>query len=194
MTIGVVDAEFESGARENGRAPSEAARRVLAGALEAFRRAGANFVSVALPRLPAAAMYAILNAEAGAAFDELVRAGRVGELSGKGPNDRANQLRVSRLIPAVEYIRAQRVRTLLGREMEEVLARCDLFLTPSTSSSVTAANLTGHPGITVNAGFADGLPVGIMATGRLYAEATLVAAALAFERERGELRERPKLA
>ena len=133
-------------------------------------------------------MYAILNAEAGAAFDDLVRAGRVGELTGKGANDRANQLRVSRFIPAVEYIRAQRVRTLLGEQMEDVMAQCDLFLTPSTSSSVTPSNLTGHPGVTVNVGFAGGLPVGLMATGRLYDEATLLAFAVACERARGPRR------
>jgi len=194
VTIGLVDSEFGAGPRDNGRAPSEAERQVLTAAVDTFRRAGARLESITLPRLPAAAMYAVLNAEAGAAFDDLVRAGRVGELTGKGPNDRANQLRVSRLIPAVEYIRAQRVRALLGRGMEDVLARCDMFLTPSTSSSVTAANLTGHPGLTVNAGFANGLPVGIMLTGRLYQEAALLGAGLAFERARGEQRERPALA
>jgi Asp-tRNA(Asn)/Glu-tRNA(Gln) amidotransferase A subunit family amidase len=194
VTIGLVDAEFDGSARENGRAPSEAERQILTGAVNVFRRAGARFVSVKLPTLPAAAMYAVLNAEAGAAFDDLVRAGRVGELTGKGANDRANQLRVSRLIPAVEYIRAQRVRALLGRDMEDLFTRCDMFLTPSTSSSVTAANLTGHPGVTINAGFATGMPVGIMLTGRLYDEAGLLAAALAFERARGPQRERPTLA
>jgi Asp-tRNA(Asn)/Glu-tRNA(Gln) amidotransferase A subunit family amidase len=138
-------------------------------------------------------MYAIINAEAGAAFDDLVRAGHVGELTGKGPNDRANQLRVSRFIPAVEYLRAQRARTLLGQRMEDVMASCDLFVAPSTSASVTITNLTGHPAVTVNAGFVNGLPAGLMFTGRLYDEATLLAAALAFERARGGIGRRPAL-
>ncbi len=194
ITFGVVEAEFEAGAGGEERRPRTAAQQqVLTRALDALKRAGARLVPVTLPRLPSASMYAVLNAEAGAAFDDLVRAGRVGELAGKGPNDRANQLRVSRFIPAVEYIRAQRVRALLGQQMEEVMARCDVFLTPSTSASVTAANLTGHPGLTINAGYADGLPVGLMATGRLYDEAGLLAAGLAFERARGELHERPRL-
>ncbi len=84
-----------------------------------------------------------LNAEAGAAFDDMIRAGRVNELAGKGPNDRANQLRISRVIPAVEYLRAQRTRALLGRHMEDLMTRCDVFVTPATSPSVTTANLTG---------------------------------------------------
>jgi Asp-tRNA(Asn)/Glu-tRNA(Gln) amidotransferase A subunit family amidase len=138
-------------------------------------------------------MYAILNAEAGAAFDDLVRGGRVGELTGKGPNDRANQLRASRFIPAVEYVRAQRVRALLGRQMEDVFDGCDAIVTPSTSPSVTITNLTGHPAVTVNAGFASGLPVGVMLTGRLYDEASLLAIALGYERARGPLNQRPRL-
>src|SRR5262249_4690674 len=135
--------------------------------------------------------YAILNAEAGAAFDDMIRAGKVNDLAGKGPNDRANQLRISRLIPAVEYIRAQRARTLLGRQMEDVMSECDVFLAPATTASVTTPNLTGHPAVTVNAGFAERLPVGLMVTGRLYDEATLLAVAAAYERARGSIDDRP---
>ena len=75
--------------------------------------------------------------------------------------------------------------------MEDVFDGCDAILTPSTSPSVTITNLTGHPAITVNAGFAGGLPVGVMFTGRLYEEAPLLAIALAYERARGALPQRP---
>jgi Asp-tRNA(Asn)/Glu-tRNA(Gln) amidotransferase A subunit family amidase len=194
LTLGVVQEDFDRPPREGQNSEHAAEeKRVLARALETLQRAGARLKPVSLPDLPSASMYAVLNAEAGAAFDDLVRAGRVGELTGKGPNDRANQLRISRFIPAVEYIRAQRVRALLGRQMEDVMAGCDLFLTPSTSQSVTAANLTGHPGLTINAGFAGGMPVGLMATGRLYDEATLLAAGLAYERARGPQTEQPAM-
>jgi Asp-tRNA(Asn)/Glu-tRNA(Gln) amidotransferase A subunit family amidase len=77
--------------------------------------------------------------------------------------------------------------------MEEAMAACDVFLAPATSPSVTTANLTGHPAVTVNAGFAAGLPVGLMLTGRLYDEATLLAAAFAYERARGPITRRPQL-
>ena len=136
-------------------------------------------------------MYAALNAEAGAAFDDMIRAGKVNDLAGKGANDRANQLRISRFIPAVDYIRAQRARALLGRRMEDVMAGCDVFLAPATSASVTTSNLTGHPAVTINAGFSEGLPVGLMVTGRLYEEATVLAVALAYERARGPISDRP---
>ena len=194
LKIGIVSAEFATEPREgDARDRWPETRRTLEASLETLRRAGATLEPAIFPDLHATALYAILNAEAGAAFDELVRAGRVGELAGKGPNDRANQLRFSRFIPAVEYIRAQRVRTLLGEDLERIMARFDVIVSPATSSSVTTTNLTGHPAVTVNAGLASGLPVGLMFTGRLYDEATLVGAALAYERARGELQERPRL-
>jgi Asp-tRNA(Asn)/Glu-tRNA(Gln) amidotransferase A subunit family amidase len=200
LTIGIVEDEYKAApagrgadARTPGTESDPERQRVLQAAVDTLTRAGARWKPVTLPAMPAAAMYAILNAEAGAAFDDLVRAGRVGELTGTGPNDRANQLRVSRFIPAVEYLRAQRARTLLGQRMEDLMASCDLFVTPSTSPSVTATNLTGHPAVTINAGFAGGLPVGLMMTGRLYEEAALLAAGLAYERARGPLDRRPRL-
>ncbi|HYM23021.1 MAG TPA: amidase, partial [Vicinamibacterales bacterium] len=149
MTLGIVLEEFENPPNGGGaRARWDEERPVLNAAVDALRSEGATISPVRFPALPAQAMYAVLNAEAGAAFDDLVRAGRVGELTGKGPNDRANQLRASRFIPAVEYLRAQRVRTLLGRSMEDVFDGCDAVLTPSTSPSVTTTNLTGHPAVT----------------------------------------------
>jgi Asp-tRNA(Asn)/Glu-tRNA(Gln) amidotransferase A subunit family amidase len=197
LTIGFIEDEFTSAAAEGSdedRRRWPAQKRVLAEALDVMRRAGARLKPVAMPDFPVRAMYAALNAEAGAAFDDMIRAGKVNELAGKGAADRANQLRISRLIPAVEYIRAQRARALLGRRMENVMREFDVFLAPATSQSVTTANLTGHPAVTVNAGFADGLPVGLMVTGRLYDEATVLAVGLAYERARGPLRERPPLA
>jgi Asp-tRNA(Asn)/Glu-tRNA(Gln) amidotransferase A subunit family amidase len=194
LRIGIVEEEFTTpptGSEGRERWPD--AQKVLQSAVDALRGAGARLEPVKFPDLPAQSLYAILNAEAGAAFDDLVRAGHVGELTGKGPNDRANQLRFSRFIPAVEYLRAQRVRTILGERMEDLMSMYDAIVTPSTSASVTITNLTGHPAVTVNAGFANGLPVGLMFTGRLYDEATLLAAALAYERARGSIGQRPSL-
>ncbi|HZT77706.1 MAG TPA: amidase [Vicinamibacterales bacterium] len=194
LRVGIAATEFAAEPRDaDERARGPETRRVLDGALDTLRRAGARLEPVEFPDVEANALYAILNAEAAAAFDELVRGGHVGELAGKGPNDRANQLRFGRFIPAVEYIRAQRIRTELGEQMERLMADYDVIVSPATSPSVTATNLTGHPAITVNAGFAGGLPVGLMFTGRLYDEATLVGAALAYERARGALQERPRL-
>jgi Asp-tRNA(Asn)/Glu-tRNA(Gln) amidotransferase A subunit family amidase len=178
LRVGYVEEELAGSA---GDTEAAARRPVFEAALEVYRKAGARLVPMSLPELPAGAVYAILNAEAGAMFDELTRTGAINELADKGPNSRANQLRATRFIPAVEYIRAQRVRTLLLHEMNAVFDSVDLFLSSTSSDSVTMTNLTGHPAIVLPGGFVDGLPVGVMLTGKLWDEPVLLSAAAAFE-------------
>jgi Asp-tRNA(Asn)/Glu-tRNA(Gln) amidotransferase A subunit family amidase len=180
LRIGYVEREFSGGDGDDPQ-HAQARRPLFEAALDVYRQAGATLVPIALPTLPAGAIYAVLNAEAGAMFDELTRSGDINQLTDKGPNSRANQLRASRFIPAVEYIRAQRVRTLLLRQMNALFDDIDLFLAPSTSESVTMTNLTGHPAVVLPAGFVEQLPVGLMLTGKLWDEATLLRAAAAFE-------------
>jgi Asp-tRNA(Asn)/Glu-tRNA(Gln) amidotransferase A subunit family amidase len=185
LRIGYVSGEFDhpsENASADERARWPARRALLEAARDAIRAAGASLEPIDLPDLPAQSLYAILNAEAGAMFDDLVRSGRVRQLAGKGPNHRANQLRASRYIPAVEYIRAQRVRTLLLERMNALFGTIDAFLAPTSSASVTMTNLTGHPAVVLKAGFVDDMPDGIMVTGRLFDEATILRIASAYER------------
>jgi Asp-tRNA(Asn)/Glu-tRNA(Gln) amidotransferase A subunit family amidase len=192
LRIGYVEREISGEDAEDHR--QAALRRPLyEAALDVYRKAGARLVPIALPGLPASAIYAILNAEAGAMFDDLTRSGAINQLSDKGPNSRANQLRASRFIPAVEYIRAQRVRTLLLQQMNAVFDEVDAFIAPSNSDSVTVTNLTGHPAIVLPAGFVDRLPVGLMLTGKLWDESTLLRAAAAFESATDWHKQRPPL-
>ena len=93
-----------------------------------------------------------------------------------------NTFRASRFIPAVEYIRAQRARTLLNRQMDALMSNYDVFLTPTGSASLGITNLTGHPAACLKAGFVDGAPLALMITGRLYDEASVLRVALAYER------------
>jgi Asp-tRNA(Asn)/Glu-tRNA(Gln) amidotransferase A subunit family amidase len=185
VRLGYVAREFEepadnASADERARWPSR--RAALEAALDVFRGAGAQLEPIALPDLPAQSLYSILNAEAGAMFDDLVRSGRVRELAGTAAHHRANQLRASRYIPAVEYIRAQRVRTLLVARMNALFESIDAFLAPPSSASVTITNLTGHPAAVLKSGFVDGMPEAVMVTGRLYDEATVLQVAHAYER------------
>ena len=85
-------------------------------------------------------------------------------------------------MPAVEYIRAQRARTLLIREMDELMSQYDVFLSSTNSRSLGLTNLTGHPAVALRAGFLEKTPVEFMITGRLYEEATMLRVALAHER------------
>ncbi|MDP1572403.1 MAG: amidase [Vicinamibacterales bacterium] len=184
LRIGYIDRELGTlpdAATAEEREQFFARKPLYDAALQIYRDRGATLVPVTLPDLPAAAVYALLNAEAGAMFDELLREGRINQLADKSPNGRANQLRATRFIPAVDYIRAQRVRTLLVQQTNALFDNVDVFLSPSASASMSLTNLTGHPAAVVPAGFVDGLPIALMITGRLWDEATVCRVAQAFE-------------
>jgi len=152
-------------------------------AIDALQAAGAKLLALELPKFSTTALRIILVAEAATAFDDLTRGGGINQLSGQEPGDWPNTFRSSRFIPAVEYIRAQRARTLLMREMDALMSKWDVFVSPSPgSASLLITNLTGHPAVCVPCGFVKGLPQSIMFTGRLYDEGAPLRVALAFER------------
>jgi Asp-tRNA(Asn)/Glu-tRNA(Gln) amidotransferase A subunit family amidase len=150
--------------------------------LDVYRKAGATLQPVAIPENVtslAGALAFILTTEGAAAFDDLTRSKDIADPSlGTWPN----AFRTHRFVPAVEYIRAQRARTLLIREMDAFMSKYDVFLSPTQSSSLGLTNLTGHPAVALKAGFIDRRPVELMVTGGLYDEATLLRVALAYER------------
>ena len=45
-------------------------------------------------------------------------------------------------------------------------------------------NVTGHPALSINAGFSDGLPVGMMIVGRKFEDATVLNVGFAYEKIR----------
>lgn len=184
MKIGYIKAEFEDAGGLGGRQNinPEARRKMYAEALDALRGAGANLQPFELPSFNPQSLRVILNAEAAAAFDDITRDGRVNQLSGQAPSDWPNSFRTARFIPAVEYIRAQRARTLLMREMDRAMADWDVFVTPApNSASLLVTNLTGHPAVVTPCGFINDLPQSIMFTGNLYDEAAPLRVALAYE-------------
>jgi Asp-tRNA(Asn)/Glu-tRNA(Gln) amidotransferase A subunit family amidase len=181
LKIGYVRREFEEPpgiASADERRSWPAWRPVWQAALDAFRSAGAVLEPIDLPSFPAEALQVIQEAEGAAAFDDETRTRRIDLVGGGTPAS----LRAARFIPAVEYIRAQRARRLLMREMDRLMGRWDAFLSPPRSNSLTITSFTGHPALVVNAGFANGLPIGLMVTGKLYDEATVLRVGLAFER------------
>ena len=152
-------------------------------ALDALKGAGAQLHPIELPKFSTAALRIILVAEAATAFDDITRSNAINQLSGQEASDWPNTFRSSRFIPAVEYIRAQRARTLLMREMDTLMSQWDVFVSPAPgSASLLITNLTGHPAVCVPCGFVKGLPQAIMFTGRLYEEGTPLRVAMAYER------------
>jgi Asp-tRNA(Asn)/Glu-tRNA(Gln) amidotransferase A subunit family amidase len=187
MRIGYLKAEFEQG--------DEKTKGMHREALTTLTTAGANLEPIELPQFSTQSLRIILNAEAATAFDDITRDGRVNQLSGQTANDWPNSFRTSRFIPAVEYIRAQRARTLLMREMDKLMSKWDVFVTPAPgSASLLVTNLTGHPQVCVPCGFIDNLPRSIMFTGGLYDEGAPLRLAFAYERATKWHTMHPKLA
>lgn len=176
MRIGYLKADFDGMTNEKAKA-------LYKDALDVLRNAGAKLDPVELPQFSTGALRIILSAEAAAAFDDITRDGRVNQLSGQAPQDWPNSFRQSRFIPAVEYIRAQRARTLLMQKMDKLMESWDVFVSPAPgSASLMVTNLTGHPQVCLPCGFIDGMPRSIMFTGGLYDEGAPLRVALAYER------------
>lgn len=99
------------------------------------------------------------------------------------------------------YLKAQKVRTLICRELDEAFQDFDALVTP-TSPTVAfglgermanplemylsdicniSANMAGIPALTVPCGFSDGLPVGMQLMGPSLSEPTLIRLGYAYE-------------
>jgi Asp-tRNA(Asn)/Glu-tRNA(Gln) amidotransferase A subunit family amidase len=118
-------------------------------ALDKLRSMGIQPVPVELPKLPYGAMTALLTAEAAAAFDDLTLSGSDKLLTAQGPEDWPNLFRTARFYPAVEYIQANRARTLAIQQVSALFNQVDIIVTPTTGLQLVATNLTGHPALIV---------------------------------------------
>jgi Asp-tRNA(Asn)/Glu-tRNA(Gln) amidotransferase A subunit family amidase len=167
-------------------------------ALEAMRRIVPGIKPIATPhQIDLGPLGIILDAESAAAFDDLTRSGRadVMEAPNPYPSTWPGSFRAARFIPAVEYIQANRVRTLVMQNMHDVMKDVDVFMTTSNGDNVLQlTNLTGHPAIALPAGFnAMGSPVSITFVGGLYQEDKLLAVAKAWQDATGfHLKHPPK--
>ncbi len=154
--------------------------------LEAYRSLGADIKAV---HFPDSAMYPtnlisiILNAESAAAFDELTRTNRDDLVERQDKNFWPNSFRAARTIPAVEYINANRYRYNVCKSMNDFMKNYDVLIVPSFSGRQLAiTNLTGHPVVCMPIGFSqNGSPLSITLIGNLYDEATILAAAKAYQ-------------
>ncbi|MGQ9672291.1 MAG: amidase [Candidatus Aminicenantales bacterium] len=152
--------------------------------LDVIRGLGIELIPFDLPEnLPVDSLAFILNAEAAAAFDELTRSNRDDLLVRQGRNAWPNVFRQARFIPAVEYIQANRVRTILMEEMAKRMAAIDVYVAPSFGgNNLLLTNLTGHPAVVVPNGFSEkGTPTSLSFIGNLFEEAKALRLALAFQ-------------
>src|SRR3954466_2674756 len=187
--------------------------------LDTIKALGISAEPFDLPAMPVAVTGGILGAESGASFDEFVRTGRDKDLTNKA---RANGMRQSRVVPAVEYLQAQRVRAMVMRQFAAVVSKFDVYVAPYIDMRAGAgrsvgsgsggserpvapppsairdhfqvANLCGYPAVSVPNGFtAEGRPTSITFLGRLYAEAEMLAVARAYQERAGFHLKHPRL-
>jgi len=184
-------------------------------ALETVRKLGMVPVEVSIPDWPYDCLDLILFAEAAAAFEELTLSGGVNQLKVQVPDAWPNIFRQSRFLSAVDFVQTDRFRRKVAQEMARVFSQVDLLLVPSLRDEMlTITNFTGHPSLTLRAGFVHvskarsdwapdprhplptfspprRVPHGITLIGRLFDEGTLAQAGIALERAFGVVDERP---
>jgi Asp-tRNA(Asn)/Glu-tRNA(Gln) amidotransferase A subunit family amidase len=184
-------------------------------ALEVVKTLGMVPVEVSLPDWPYDSLNVILFSEAAASFEEITLNGQVNELRVQVPDAWPNQFREARFLSAVDFVQADRLRRRVAGEMAGIFSDVDLLLVPSLRDEMlTLSNFTGHPSLTLRAGFVEvsearsdwapdpehplpkfspprRVPHGVTLLGRLFDEGTVGRAGLALEKAFGVAGERP---
>ncbi len=184
-------------------------------ALDTVKKTGMVPVEVSIPDWPYDSLLLILFAEGAAAFEELTLSGKLDELKIQVPDAWPNVFRQSRFLSAVDFVQTDRFRRKVAQEMARVFSEVDLLLVPSLRDEMlTITNFTGHPSLTMRAGFVEvsqarsdwapdpknplpkfspprRVPHGVTLIGRLFDEGTVGRAGLALERAFHVVEERP---
>jgi Asp-tRNA(Asn)/Glu-tRNA(Gln) amidotransferase A subunit family amidase len=152
-------------------------------ALDVLRGLGIDLLPIDLPAYPVADLAFILSAEAAAAFDALTRSGDDDLMVRQVRHAWPNVFRASRLIPAVEYLQANRVRYLVIQAMAKLMSQVDVYVAPSFGGdNLLLTNLTGHPCVVVPNGLREpNAPHSISFIGDLFDEAAVLAVAKAYQ-------------
>jgi Asp-tRNA(Asn)/Glu-tRNA(Gln) amidotransferase A subunit family amidase len=184
-------------------------------AIEHVKKLGIVPVEIKIPDWPYQSLNVILFAEGAAAFEELTLSGGVNQLRAQVPDAWPNIFREARFLSAVDFVQADRLRRKVALEMERLFSQVDLLLVPSLRDEMlTITNFTGHPSVTLRAGFIEikkarsdwapdpknpvptfatprRVPHGVTLIGRLFDEGTVGRVGLALERSFGVVNERP---
>lgn len=179
LRVGYVRSAIGDAASTSAATGSQlAARRTNEEALQVIRSLGVDVVPFDLPDVAIEAIDFIRYAETAAAFDDLVRSGRLRELE-EGPEQslRPAEMRPAVFIPAVEYIQANRYRMRVMEQMDKAMSGLDLFV----GVNLTPTNRTGHPALSLPGGFFEGSPTALQLTGKLFGEPELLLLAHAFQ-------------
>jgi Asp-tRNA(Asn)/Glu-tRNA(Gln) amidotransferase A subunit family amidase len=184
-------------------------------ALAALPKLGLVPVKVSLPNWPYDSLNLILFAEGAAAFEELTLSHGVDQLKVQTYDAWPNLFRQARFLSAVDFVQTDRFRRKVAEEMARLFSQVDVLLVPSLRDEMlTISNNTGHPSLTLRAGFVEvsqarsdwapdpknplpkfssprRVPHGITLIGRLFEEGTLGRVGIALERAFAVAAQRP---
>ena len=184
-------------------------------AVETVKKVGMVPVEVSIPDWPYDSLNLILFAEGAAAFEEITLNHAVDQLKVQTYDAWPNIFRQSRFLSAVDFVQTDRLRRKVAKEMARVFSQVDLLLVPSLRDEMlTITNFTGHPSLTLRAGFIEvaeartdwapdpsrplpkfspprRVPHGVTLIGRLFEEGTVAQAGLALEKAFAVVGERP---
>jgi Asp-tRNA(Asn)/Glu-tRNA(Gln) amidotransferase A subunit family amidase len=184
-------------------------------ALETIKQLGMVPVEVFLPDWPYGSLNLNLFAEGAASFEELTLTRATDQLKMQTHDSWPNLFRQARFLSAVDFVQTDRFRRKVCQEMARIFSNVDLLLVPSLRDEMlTISNNTGHPSLTLRAGFVEvsearsdwapdpqnplpkfspprRVPHGITVLGRLFEEGTLCRAGLALERAFAVASDRP---
>ena len=186
-------------------------------ALNAMRQLKMELKEVTLPDWPFSSMMPILFAEGAASFEALSLNGQLGTLKVQVKDAWPNLFRQARFLSAVDLVQADRLRRKVALEMARIFRDVDVLLVPSLrDEQLTITNFTGHPSLTLRAGFVEvsearsdwapdpanplptftpprRVPHGITLVGRLFDDGLIGQVGVALERVFGVATERPLL-
>ena len=158
----------------------------------------------------------ILFAEAAASFEQLALDNQLGSLKVQVKDAWPNLFRQARFLSAVDFVQADRLRRKVALEMARIFSEVDLLVVPSLrDEQLTITNFTGHPSLTLRAGFVEvsqarsdwapdpanplptfspprRVPHGITLVGRLFDDGLVGRAGMALEQAFGVAAERPR--
>jgi aspartyl-tRNA(Asn)/glutamyl-tRNA(Gln) amidotransferase subunit A len=212
LTIGYAPIDFAEWADEPTRAGFRAA-------LEVVKGLGYNLKEIEIPDFPYSALTStIIAGESACIFEDFIRSGKVDQLA---DHRQAAGFKTALETPAVDYLKAMRVRALVLQAFKDLFIDVDMLLAPSRLGVATkieepldgsgggpeparpksrgltgiipAGNLAGLPAISVPCGFANNLPIGISFIGRAFHENQLIAAGKAFQAQTDWHKRTPKV-
>ncbi len=204
FTVGYSPADFEQGDPE--------ARPAFTAAIETVKKLGVKLKEVRLPDFPYSALIeTVIGAEAASIFEDIIRGGKLDQMADSA---QAASLKAALDIPAVDYLKAMRIRGQLRAAFRELFYDFDLLLAPARTSPappitaslgggrmspaargqndmIPAGNLAGLPAISLPCGFAGGLPVAISFVGRPFFDNHVIAIGRAFQGQTDWHRRKP---